>query len=353
MHNKTIKNKNMYKILIVSLFAVFIFMIWFTLVLANKNNNITKESLIVKQNNEDTIKLTDIAPYYQRPTLNVVEELNTLEAEYVSFIVTTDTHGTSNKNNSQNIIRYLLKNTTANKVFHLGDSVKSSWDKSEHLMYFEPLSNCLPQVFYTLGNHETYGSTAEDLSIIYDNLLSNKEYLQGFPEKFYYFFDDVDNQIRYLFINTSDNSEEQVNWITEAVKLPTNSWKLIVLGHMDIKPNDPITADWVAPNAKKFSEAIAATNGIIIGYFCGHEHCDLIQTIDNKFYEVILLNDSCSKDTTFSSITNPNRLVDTISEQAISIVSINTKTGDVYIRRIGAGENLTYNYLSTYGLLLN
>ena len=177
--------------------------------------------------------------------------------------------------------------------------------------------------------------------------------MQGFPEKFYYFFDDVDNQIRYLFINTSDNSEEQVNWITEAVKLPTNSWKLIVLGHMDIKPNDPITVDWVAPNAKKFSEAIAATNGIIIGYFCGHEHCDLIQTIDNKFYEVILLNDSCSKDTTFSSITNPNRLVDTISEQAISIVSINTKTGDVYIRRIGAGENLTYNYLSTYGLLLN
>ena len=114
---------------------------------------------------------------------------------------------------------------------------------------------------------------------------------------------------------------------------------------MDIKPNDPITRDWISYKAEDVTNALSSTNGTIIGYFCGHEHCDLIQVVNNKFYEVILLNDNCSKDTTFSEITNPDRIPETESEQAVSVVSINTETGDVDIKRIGAGENLTYNYL--------
>lgn len=301
------------------------------------------------KNNNDDIEIIDIVSYYQKHTLDVAEEINALSDEYVSFVIVTDTHGTKNKNNSQNIIRYLLKNTKANRLFHLGDSVSVTWEESDYKLYFNSFNNCKEQVFFALGNHEMSSAT-NDVSVIYEDLLLDKYYLHGSPDRFYYYFDDIDKQIRYLVINTSDSAyndvtDEQITWISESVNLPSNDWKLVVFGHMDIMPNDPITGDWISHKAEDVTNALSSTNGTIIGYFCGHEHCDLIQVVNNKFYEVILLNDSCGKDTTFSEITNPERIDGTESEQAVSVVSINTITGDIDIRKIGAGENLTYNYL--------
>lgn len=300
--------------------------------------------------NNDNIEIADIAQYYQDSTLKVAEEINNLSSDYVSFVIVTDTHGVKNGNNSQNIIRYLLKNTKANKLFHLGDSVAVNWEKSDYHSYFDSFNNCKEQVFYALGNHETYGSSIDDIKIIYEDLLADKDYLYGSPNRFYYYFDDIDEQIRYLVINTSDGShadttDEQIKWITESVNLPSSDWKLIVFGHIDIDPNDAITKDWNSPKSEEITNALSTTNGTLVGYFCGHEHFDSIQRVNDKFYEIVLLNDSCSKDTTFLEITNPDRVLGTESEQAVSVVSINTKTGDVDIRRIGAGENLTYNYL--------
>lgn len=300
-------------------------------------------------NNNDNIEIDDIVSYYQEPTLKVAEEVNSLSDDYISFVVVTDTHGIKNSNNSQNIVRYLLKNTKADKLFHLGDSVAVTWNESDYNSYFDSFKDCVDQVYFALGNHEMTESV-DDLRVIYDDLLLDKDYLYGNPERFYYHFDDVDKQIRYLVINTSDSAynnvtDEQIAWINKNVILPTNDWKLIIFGHMDIISNDPITGDWISHESEAVTNALSTTNGTIIGYFCGHEHCDLIQVVNNKFYEVILLNDSCTKDTTFSEIINPDRIAGTESEQAVSVVSVNTVTGDVYIRRIGAGKNLTYNYL--------
>ena len=332
--------------------ALFFCVISITFIKMKTQSNVESDDISIDEeiiNNSDNIEITDIVPYYQNPTLEVAEEINSLSDEYVSFVVVTDTHGIKNSNNSQNIVRYLLKNTKADKLFHLGDSVSVTWKEDDYKLYFEYFENCVDQVYFSLGNHEMTESV-DDLRLIYNDLLSDKEYLYGNPERFYYYFDDVDKQIRYLVINTSDFAynnvtDEQIEWINESVILPSNDWKLIVFGHMDIMPNDPIMGDWISHKAEDVTNALSSTNGILIGYFCGHEHCDLIQKVNDKFYEVILLNDNCEKDTTFDEITNPDRIAGTESEQAVSVVSIDTKTGDVYIRRIGAGENLTYNYL--------
>lgn len=299
--------------------------------------------------NDDTIQLSDIVSYYQEPTQNIANEINALGGEYVSFIVATDTHGTTNANNSQNIIRYLLKNTKARRFFHLGDVVGNDWDESHYHLYFNPFEKCIPQVFYTLGNHEWQNGTANDHVVMYRELLSNKSYLQGNPEGFYYYFDDTDKKIRYLVINTSDGNynavtSSQLTWIRNSVQLPTPEWNLIVFGHIDIMPNDPITSDYQSNAASSITNALSSTNGTIIGYFCGHEHIDRISKVNDTFYQTILLNDSCAQETSFTNIKTPTRTLGTVSEQAISIVSINLNTHVVTIRRIGAGENLTYTY---------
>lgn len=299
----------------------------------------------------DDIRLEDIVSYYQEPTQNVANEINALGDEYVSFVAVADTHGSNNKNNSQNIIRYLLKNTKANRLFHLGDISAGNWSEHEYRTWFAPFENCIPKVFVALGNHDLSNTTMEDVSVIYDDLLANKNYLYGNPERFYYYFDDTTRKIRYLVINTSDGNQNQVtnnqiDWIADSVQLPSTEWKLIAFGHMDIMPNDPIMNGWNTHSETPITNALSSTNGTIIGYFCGHEHCDLIQKVNDKFYEIMLLNDNCSKDTTFEEITNPERVAGTISEQALSVISINTTTGDVTIMRIGAGENMSYNYMN-------
>ena len=297
----------------------------------------------------DNIQLTDIVSYYQEPTQTVADEVNALGDEYVSFVIVTDTHQVGNMNNSQNIIRYLLKNTKANRLFHLGDVVSNNWSESDYKTYFAPFENCIPQVFFALGNHELQAGTMEDVSVIYEDLLANKSYLKGNPESFYYYFDDTTRKIRYLVINTSDGmyngvTSEQATWIEESVQLPTDEWKLIVFGHIDIMPNDTITNEWNSNSETLVTNALCSTNGTIIGYFCGHEHFDRIVKVNDIFYQINLLNDTCSQDTTFEEITNPTRTAGTVSEQAVSVVCINTNTGNVIIKRIGAGENMNYSY---------
>lgn len=300
----------------------------------------------------ESYDIENVTSYYREDVLDVATEINTLSNSWVSFVIITDSHGNANRQNSQAIATYLVRNTKANKLFHLGDVSGNSWSETEYSTYFAPLiENCQRQTYFACGNHEWFGNiTWDTLQIIYNNFLANKSYLHGTPNHFYYYFDDTAKKIRYLVINTSDGShngatQAQVNWITSSVQLPNSSWKLIVFGHMDINPSDPITSSWESGSASALSTAIASTNGTIIGYFCGHEHHDRIIKVNNVFYQVALLNDSCDKDTTFPSITNPDRTAGTTSEQAVSVISINTTTGAVVIRRIGAGQNLSYNYL--------
>lgn len=301
----------------------------------------------------ESYDIENVVSYYRDDALDVADDINALSSDWISFVIITDSHGTHNKQHSQAIAAYLVRNTKANKLFHLGDVSGNNWSETEYSTYFAPLiENCQKQTHFACGNHEWYGGgvTWDTLQIIYNNFLANKSYLHGTPNHFYYYFDDTAKKIRYLVINTSDGShngatQAQMDWIASSVQLPDSTWQLIVFGHMDINPNDPITHSWESSQASAFTNAISGTNGMIIGYFCGHEHHDRIVKVNDTFYQVTLLNDSCAKDSSFSEITNPDRTAGTISEQAVSAISVNTTTGAVVIRRIGAGQNLTYNYL--------
>lgn len=310
----------------------------------------TGSGVIVAAPVVDDIRLTDIVSYYQEPTLAVANEIDALDENWVSFIVVTDTHTEHNKNNSQNIIRYLLKHTAANRVFHLGD-ISDSWSESKYKAWFAPFENCMSQLFFALGNHDTWGSTAADRTGMYEDMLADKMYLKGKPENFYYYFDDVARKIRYLVINTSDGGNQvvsatQLSWIRESVQLPSSDWKLVSLGHVDINHNDPISGLGVLTNASDVVNALSSTNGKFVGYFCGHEHQDRIVFINDTIYQTILINDSCRQDTELPNWTNPERTAGTTSEHAVSVVSFNTVTGAVDIRRIGVGTDMEYNYLT-------
>ena len=279
----------------------------------------------------DTIQLSDVYSTYQTSTADVVDAINTSDANAVSFIVLTDTHGSANGQKSQNICRYILKNSHASKLFWLGDISNINWSLTEYQTFAQPLLNCAEKVYPTLGNHEYFGGNASQIQTIYTDFLDGKTYLNGSLTDFYYYMDDPSHKVRYIVINTSSGvtnlvSSAELTWLESAVQMPSSDWGAIVFGHFPLQRNGVTeTSENVSNQRYQVRDILLGTNGTIISYICGHTHEDINSIIDYSFYQQILDNDS-------------------ESAQAISIFNVNLDTKEVYIYRIGHGSDINYDY---------
>ena len=278
---------------------------------------------------EDPIRIEDVDSSFRSEVLDVVDAINESSEDSISFVVLTDTHGSANGNKSQNVIRYILKNSLANKMFWLGDMSSNLWSKSEYETYREPLLKCADKIYPTFGNHEYFGSpSAADLRLLYDEFLADKT-VSGSPTNYYYYIDDEDMKVRYLIINTSNGwtdqvSATQISWIASAVQVPDSTWGIVVFSHYPFNTNVSYESSSASLSIR---DALLTTNGTIISHICGHGHRDFRDVIDYDFYEQVLLCDCASN-------------------QAVNVVNINLTTGAVYIYRIGSGSDIEYNYKS-------
>jgi hypothetical protein len=292
-------------------------------------------------NNTDDIVLADVAEYYQDRVETVTTAVNRNNSRKVSFILLADTHGSWNDNNSQNIIRYLLKYSKADKVFWLGDMVAQSWQQESFAQfdsYFAPLVPVSNQVYMTIGNHDTYGVT--DLGYLHDSVLAEKDNLHGDTANFYYYFDDIDRKIRYLVLNTSDAvtddyvSDAQVEWIRSSVQELPADWFVASFAHHPISGG----LDSSSRSAEIVS-ALETTQATVIGHFCGHLHADRYIRIDDRLHEV-----SIDKDYSNAPGTTPDRVSGTYTEQSVSIVTVDLDKRKVHVDKIGAGVEMHYEF---------
>lgn len=296
--------------------------------------------------------IDNVQSYFREPTLTVRNDLNSLSGDWQNIVFITDTHGSGNKQHSQAIGLYLLDNAPVSMLVIGGDYSLDPWSKTEYDTYMEPflLSDSMDKIYAIFGNHETHGGgTAEAKGSIYNDFLRDKAWLSGVLENNYYYFDDSDRKIRYMFLNTSDYrqyemSADQLSWIAQNAVLPSADWSLVVFGHVTL--NDMGVQTYLnEANGADVVTAINNCNGSIIGYICGHQHIDAIYN-DGNFTHVTLQCDKFENTNYYDGISVTDRVVGTVSEQAVSVISINTTTKDVVIRRIGAGRNqtLSYNY---------
>lgn len=321
-----------------------------------------------------TYSINNVVPYYRTPVQEMKQTIDGLSDDWQSLVFVTDTHGSANKQHSQAMALYLLANSKAKMIVLGGDYSSGGWTLSQYSNYMSPYLNSgyMDDIYAVLGNHEAFSNSERQQSTpqIYQDFLSNKT-VQGVPESLYFYVDDTQNKTRFMFINTSDYkqydiSDNQLAWIRTNSVLPSSEWSLIVFGHENIIAQSisnynlyivgqgtPSESDVSKKRHIMLQNAIMNSNGNVIGYFCGHQHIDLVSnvTIDGrKLYEATLLCDKFENDNYYSN--NPelypenDRVVGTNTEQAISVISFNTKTKDVVIRRIGAGRNqtMTYNY---------
>lgn len=304
--------------------------------------------------------IENVQSYYQPRTLEVTEQINALSDDWQSFIFVTDPHYPSNEMHSQSIALYLLSNSSASMIVLGGDYCEGSYNSSRYKTWTAEFreSENKHYIHALFGNHERFGgdqSMPTALNDIYSDFLSDKvDDLVGNLEQDYYYFDDSVRKIRYMFINTSDGTDAsttaenattisatQLAWVREVVQLPDSTWSLIVLAHVNM-----MYGTGLLKNKADLIAVIETCNGSIVGYICGHQHADKISKISDGFYELTLLCDRFSETYPESETEGGHREAGTYTEQAVSVVSFNTITKQVVMRRIGAGNDqvLSYSY---------
>lgn len=321
----------------------------------NKKGKIIKEGYNYKEESvySDSSKkysinnITD--SYFKTAVNNVAQKINSLsEEDWESFIFITDPHGNGNQQKSQAIALYLLDNTNISMIVLGGDYYLNYWGQYDNQFedYLDPLKDNI-NVYALFGNHETYNKGSyNNKYYLYDYFLKNKTWLKGQPEKLYYYFDDNDKKIRYVFLNTSDCSQyvmtsKQIDWLRSTVStLPNSDWSLLVFGHVNLDTFD-IDSDIIRGstelNASNIISAIDQCNGTIIGYICGHQHIDMTKKVGN-FQQTTLQCDKLETRDYYPGISFVDRSENDATKQAVSIISINQKEKQVIIRRIGAAR---------------
>lgn len=300
---------------------------------------------------ESHYSIDNVASYFRTSTLSVANDINSLSNDWTSFVYITDPHGSGNENHSQAIGLYLLDNTKADKIILGGDYSISNWSKTEYDTYIAPFlsSGMMRKIYALFGNHEMHGSgaMAQAKNAIYQDFLSGKSNITGNLQENYYYFDDTARKIRYMCINTSDDTETnmsstQIAWIASNVILPASDWSLLVIGHITLNSMGGITY-MNETNGSSIIDAIKGCNGTIIGYLCGHQHIDALY-YDGDIHHSTMYTDKFENINYYAGYSITDRVKGTITEQAVTVVSINTTTKDVVFRRIGVAKNSTMNY---------
>lgn len=296
--------------------------------------------------------INNVQSYFRSRVQTVANRINGLSSAWQSFIVITDIHnGKLQPNHSAEIAMYLLDNTKCDKIITCGDYCNNEWIKSQYQAYMHKFikAGFADYVYPVFGNHETIGGkTAEAKNCLYNDFLKRKD-VYGVPKNVFYYFEDSTTRTRFVIINTSDANSvrvgtEQLEWIKTAVTVPDETWHVAVFGHVNLNDLGGITyANLQVP--AEVVEAIKVCNGNIVGYFCGHQHIDSVYTITDAFKQIIFLNDRNEVTDYYHGYSVTNRSTGTISEQAVSAVSINTSTKQVLILRVGAGtQERTFTY---------
>ncbi|MGX7195436.1 metallophosphoesterase family protein [Enterococcus olivae] len=332
------------------------------------------------QNALKEVDIDSIPDYWQEhmdlKVAEINEKMRTINGD--AYIFLTDTHWRHNDKISPRLIDYLIKHTRVRKVFFGGDIIPAFGtheqmidEANDFFKSFSHLNN-QHQFFPVTGNHdftireESGSPNGSTLSIREQhNYFSQPtdNYIDFPSEKLYYFTDNRNKKIRYVFINQHERvtdteaywslefyvSQEQIDWLINKALNVEEDWKIVVIGHVPVVPEmrsyqsafDILKDIFEAYNSrlslnasyadKTVNHDFSDRHGEIILYQCGHNHRDQFHESDTMLY----LSTGCDARYDDDSW---DRIRETDSEQLFDVVIID-KNNSIETVRIGAGED--------------
>jgi hypothetical protein len=218
------------------------------------------------------------------------------------------------------------------------------------------------------------GYTATEAEMYNAFMRRQETYVNKNNNKLYYYFDNTNEKIRYICLDTSDGniqygtntawgvpygvSQEQVNWILNTALniINEDGWTVVFFGHIPVNAGlnsygggtlasiDAILKALKNKTSCVYSDGtitinfnFATSKAELVGYICGHNHMD-DNCVDNN---VLYLSTLCDARYQDSGIT---RTQGTTSAGAFDIITLNSETKTLNLTRIGAGSDRVFNY---------
>lgn len=278
------------------------------------------------------IDLSNIEPYFITEVVNAMKYVKNLgTTDWVHHLVVTDTHFLRNWGHSTPIIKAMQDTGYFSKVMHLGDITDDAAQANIEASVAN-YGQFNGDLLFCIGNHDVMFTGYE--TYWYENLLDeDTDIVTTDIANFNYYWDDAEHNIRYIVYGYSGTSGG-ANYAIDRMKDAPSGYAIITLCHY----KDLITSKAIIPLIGKELE--------YIGNIDGHTHSDEYSSeYGGMFNQVVLLNDSKSNDTGNPSY---NKVEGTDTEQAFTIMSINTTTRNVKFYRIGRTAQLGQNWQYTY-----
>lgn len=304
--------------------------------------DVTGEIQITASAVENTggVDLSGIVAWYQTEVQDAYNYISAMDnSKWVHHVVIADPHyGRNNAMTSPAIILALMNTGRFDKFIHLGDMFGDGLNETAVNEVLETgLQTLNGRMIYLYGAHDFISDTANySASWYYDTFLSNADFTWGTDDhstiaSLYYTYDDAERKIRYICTNFRGNTaDEHKNWLYDQIEDCEEGWTIVVLAHSEstVGAGSHITA---------VKDALDFKANQCAGWIAG-VHRDTL-TEHPMMTEMWLLLDEAiggNDSTGADSPTTEQRVIGTVSESAISILSLNPTEGKVQVYRIGA-----------------
>jgi len=311
----------------------------------------------------DRVEVSGIPSYYFDNNYldGRVEAINSAIAESSgdceTFIWITDIHWEPDLNarKSPLLIKYIVSKTGIKKILNGGDTGNSQVICENAI---SQLRNAIGSnsVFTVTGNHEIVDATRYESPFerVANELRGhNSDIVYGDVDQSYFFFDNIDEKIRYVGLSSfglyfdgdceKTYTTEQLKWFKDKALNIETGWTIVVFTHSIYYVSCANDKLGIGPiGAEAFIDAIDnyQGKGTIACVLVGHTHRDRIH-IGNSGIPYII--SSCDRHASHNGDINVNRIPGTISEQHFEVVVIDKQKRQVMLFSIGANARDGYD----------
>lgn len=269
-----------------------------------------------------------------------------------SFVFFTDLH---NNYRYGNIIDKIYHNTNAKMLVCGGDVIEGSADKAENIELLRKYIKSVPSKtpLTIRGNHDGNSQlssstpaneiTAPEFYALCLKPVENEIVSDG---NLYYYKDNVNQKIRYIFLDTGAPqstviSDVQIEWMKSRITELSSDWTAVIFAHAYYNSVNNIHQS--GTRIESALDEIYGTGATIACVISGHTHKDQ-SYVSVKGYPIIITTGAFVFQESQTQGTPLNRTIGTVTETAFDVFHIDTENRTIYVTRVGAGEDRTFTY---------
>ena len=280
----------------------------------------------------------------------IIEHLDDCSYNGLNFFFITDVHWESNNRMSPSLLHYLREKTGVCDLIFNGDAITSYNTKVAAIQKYGEFRKAFSEWtgwhwMPVIGNHEfnnpgaTPGSTAQlTPSEAFGMVLAENDRIINRIDKYSYYIDFTAVKIRIFFVGADYQSlipSATGTAVASAISATPSDYKILVSSHIGLTGKG--TTGEVETTLQPIVDALDAVHEKVIAVLTGHRHADgyLLTTAG-----VNIIATTCDATTEGGGLT---RTRGTTGESAFECVQIDLTNSKIYLTRIGAGSNRSYD----------